>query len=187
VEVVGGFTLQRSFGADAAVLKVRRGAGTDTVRRLDLLLPPDVKALSREELFRIEQDYWVRQTATGKIFAFGVLVTMVVAAVVVYQVLSNDVRDHLPEYATLKAMGYTNASLSRVVLVQSAIYAVAAYVPAVLLGSVLYRMTDTLANIPMILTPGNLALVLALNLAAAFASGLLTLRRVRSADPADLF
>jgi putative ABC transport system permease protein len=210
VEVVGGFTLQRSFGADAAVLcgdesfarsfrlppagpvnfgllKVRRGAGADTVRRLDLLLPPDVKALSREELFRIEQDYWVRQTATGKIFAFGVLVTMVVAAVVVYQVLSNDVRDHLPEYATLKAMGYTNAFLSRVVLVQSAIYAVAAYVPAVLLGSVLYRMTDTLANIPMILTPGNLALVLALNLAAAFASGLLTLRRVRSADPADLF
>jgi putative ABC transport system permease protein len=210
VEVVGGFTLQRSFGADAAVLcddenfarsyrlapggpvnfgllKVRAGAVADTVRRLNRLLPSDVKALSREELFRIEQDYWVGQTATGKIFSFGVLVTMVVAAVVVYQVLSNDVRDHLPEYATLKAMGHTNAFLSRVVLAQAAIYAVAAYVPAVLLGSVLYRVTDTLADIPMILTRGNLALVLALNLAAAVASGLLTLRRVRSADPADLF
>src|SRR5262249_20972858 len=119
VDVVGGFTLHRSFGADAAVLcdsenfarsyglpsaapvplglrRVRGGAVDDTVPLLNRRLPPDVKALAREDLYQIEQDYWVRQTATGKIFAFGVLVTMVVAAVVIYQVLSNDVRDHLP-------------------------------------------------------------------------------------------
>ena len=58
---------------------------------------------------------------------------------------------------------------------------------AVILGAVLYRITDTLANIPMILTPTNLALVLALNLTAAFGSGLLTLGKLRRADPADLF
>jgi putative ABC transport system permease protein len=150
-------------------------------------LPPDVKALAREDLYRIEQDYWVRQTATGQIFAFGVFVTMVVAAVVIYQVLSNDVRDHLPEYATLKAMGHTNFYLSSVVLVQAAIYALAAYLPAVLLAAALYRVTEALANIPMILTPTNLVGVLALNLAAAFASGLLTLGKLRRADPADLF
>jgi putative ABC transport system permease protein len=210
VDVVGGFTLQRSFGADAAVLcdsenfarvfriqpagpvafgllKVRGGDVAGTVRLLNLRLPPDVKALTRDDLYRIEQDYWVGQTATGKIFAFGVLVTMVVAAVVIYQVLSNDVRDRLPEYATLKAMGHTTFYLSRVVLAQAAIYALSAYLPAVILGAVLYRITDTLANIPMILTPANLALVLALNLTAAFGSGLLTLGKLRRADPADLF
>jgi putative ABC transport system permease protein len=209
VEVVGGFTLQRSFGADATVLgdvenfarsfrlgtpaplnfgllKIR-GDTDDAVRRLNRYLPPDVKAVSRAELARIEQDYWVRQTATGKIFSFGVLVSMIVAAVVVYQVLSNDVRDHLPEYATLKAMGHSNRYLSSIVLAQGAIYALAAYLPAVALAFLLYRMTDTLANIPMIMTAGNLALVLALDLAAAFASGLLTLGKVRTADPADLF
>jgi putative ABC transport system permease protein len=211
VVVVGGFTLERSFGADAAVLcddrnfawafhvphpapvnfglvKLAKGAdAADTARRLDERLPPDVKVLTRAELLGIEQDYWVRQTATGKIFAFGVFVTMVVAAVVVYQVLSNDVRDHLAEYATLKAMGHTNGYLSGVVLVQAAVYATAAYVPAVALGYVLYRVTDALANIPMVMTAGNLGLVLALNLAAALVSGFLTLGRVRSADPADLF
>lgn len=210
VQLVGGFTLQRSFGADAAVLcdetnfarafhrptaspvnfgllRLRDRDVAGTVGRLNRLLPPDVRALSRDELARIEQDYWVGQTATGRIFAFGVFVTMVVAAVVVYQVLSNDVRDHLPEYATLKAMGHTSGYLSRVVLTQGTIYATAAYLPAVALGAVLYRVTDTLANIPMILTAGNLGLVLALNLAAALASGLLTLRKVRTADPADLF
>lgn len=210
VEVAGGFTLQRSFGADAAVLcdtenfarsfhlptagpvhfgllKVQSGAVADTVRLLNTRLPPDVQALSRNDLYKIEQNYWVRQTATGKIFAFGVLVTMVVAAVVIYQVLSNDVRDHLPEYATLKAMGHTSAYLSRVVLIQGAIYALAAYLPAVVAGAVLYRVTDALANIPMILTPANLANVLVLDLGAALASGLLTLSKLRRADPADLF
>jgi putative ABC transport system permease protein len=208
VEVIGGFTLQRSFGADATVLGSDqnfarwfrlptpvpvnfgllsiRGDVDDAVRRLNRLLPPDVKAVSRTELNRIEQDYWVGQTATGKIFSFGVLVTMIVAAVVIYQVLSNDVRDHLPEYATLKAMGYTDAYLSSIVLVQGTIYAVAAYIPAVALAYFLYRMTDALANIPMIMTAANLGLVLLLNLVAALASGLLTLGKLRSADPADL-
>jgi putative ABC transport system permease protein len=129
----------------------------------------------------------VRQTATGRIFSFGVFVTMIVAAVVVYQVLSNDVREHLPEYATLKAMGHTNVFLSGVVQVQAAIYATVAYLPAVVAGFVLYRVTDTLANIPMVMTAANLGLVLVLNLVAAQVSGALTLRKVWSADPAELF
>ena len=55
-------------------------------------------------------------TATGKIFAYGVLVTILVAAVVIYQVLANDIRDHLTEYATLKAMGHTLGAATRVVI-----------------------------------------------------------------------
>jgi putative ABC transport system permease protein len=211
VEPVGSFNLQRSFGADAAVLcgarnfsqffgypndapvnfgllTLRSGASaTDVVRRLDALLPPDVKALSRAELMAIEQTYWVDQTATGKIFGFGVLVTMVVAAVVVYQVLSNDVREHLPEYATLKAIGHSNVYLARVVLTQATIYTTAAYFPAVAIGYALYVMTDTLANIPMVMTVNNLVLVFVLNLVAAVVSGLLTLRKVQRAEPADLY
>jgi putative ABC transport system permease protein len=210
VEVVGGFTLQRSFGADASVLcsdenfaralrlpgvgqvnfgllTVRPGMVPEVVRRLNERLPPDVLALSREELVAREEDYWVRQTATGKIFVYGVLVTILVAAVVIYQVLANDIRDHITEYATLKAMGHTNAFLSRIVLAQALIYSMAAYVPAVLAGFVVYRATESLANIPMRLTGQNLGLVLLLTLGASVVSGLLTLRKVRSADPADLF
>ena len=86
------------------------GTVDETVRRLNARLPPDVRALSRGRAPPREKDYWVNQTSTGKIFAFGVAGRRSVAAVVIYQVLSNDVRDHLPEYATLKAMGYTNAS-----------------------------------------------------------------------------
>ena len=101
--------------------------------------------------------------------------------------LENDIRDHLAEYATLKAMGHTDGFLSRVVVTQALIYAVASYVPAAAAGYGLYRATEALADIPMRLTPSNLGLVLALTLVASLVSSLLTLNKVRSADPADLY
>jgi putative ABC transport system permease protein len=210
VEVVGPFTLQRSFGADASVLcsdanfaraqhmpgvgqinfgllMVQPESVAAVVNQLNLRLPADVRAWSRADLEALEEDYWVRQTATGKIFSYGVLVTILVAAVVIYQVLSNDIREHITEYATLKAMGHTNNFLSRVVVIQAMIYAVAAYLPAAIVSVGLYRATEALANIPMRLTPVNLGLVLVLTLGASLVSALLTLSKVRSAEPAELF
>jgi putative ABC transport system permease protein len=210
VEVVGGFPLDRGFGADGAVLmsdltfqrrcasrwtrgvslgllRVRPGTEEETVRRLNQILPPDTVALSRGALNGREEDFWVNQTSTGKIFTSGVLVAMAVAVVVVYQVLSNDVRRHLPEYATLKAMGYTNRYLSRVVLVQALIYALGAFAPAVALAYVAYRVTATLAQIPMRMTVPNLAIALGMAAAVSLLSALLSVGKLRTADPVELF
>ena len=210
VEVVGGFPLDRGFGADGAVLvsdltfqrrctsrwtrgvslgllRVRPGTEGETVRRLKQILPPDTVALARDALKAREEDFWVRQTSTGNIFASGVLVAMAVAVVVVYQVLSNDVRRHLPEYATLKAMGYTNRYLSRVVVVQALIYALGAFGPAVVLAYVAYQVTAALAKIPMRMTVSNLALALGMAAAVSLLSALLSVGKLRTVDPAELF
>jgi putative ABC transport system permease protein len=210
VEVGGGFPLQRGFGADGAVLltdlnylrlcapptargvslgllRVRSGTAGETARRLNGVLPPDTVALTRDALDRREQEFWVNQTSTGKIFASGVLVAMAVAAVVIYQVLSNDVRSHLPEYATLKAMGYTNGYLARVVVLQALIYVLVAFGPAVALAYVAYRVTEAMASIPMRMTAPNLGLALGLAVVVSLASALLTVGRLRTADPAELY
>ena len=92
-----------SFG----FLKVQAGWSRQRAGGSKARLPADVEVLSRDAILAREIDHWVNQTSTGQLFAFGVLVAMIVATVVVYQVLSNDVREHLPEYATLKAMGYS--------------------------------------------------------------------------------
>ena len=118
------------------------------------------------------------QTATGKLFAFGVLIATIVASAVVYQVLSNDVRDHLAEYATLKAMGHTNGYLSRVVIMQALIYSVVAYVIAVVLGFGLYRATEALAGIPMRMTPRHLGLALFVTALVGMVSAVFTLNKV---------
>jgi putative ABC transport system permease protein len=212
VDVIGPFSLTRSFGADASVLcteanfarafglpscdevvnfgliTLRPGADPEEVAsRLERALPHDVQVLSRRALYRIESDFWVRQTATGKIFSFGVLLTMVVAAVMVYQALSGDIRDHLPEYATLKAMGYGDGALMRVIQAQAGIYAVACYLLAVPLSAAVYRATDRLANIPMVLTGANLLTALMVTVITSQAAGALSARKLRLADPADLF
>jgi putative ABC transport system permease protein len=75
-----------------------------------------------------------------------VFLTLVVAAVVVYQVLSSDIRDHLPEYATLKAIGYGDGDLARVIQAQAGLYAAACYLPAVLLAAVVYGVWQRFAT-----------------------------------------
>ena len=212
VEVVGPFSLTRSFGADGAVLctdtnfarafgvkansapvnfglvTVSAGAEPNAVAdRLRRALPPDVLVLTRDALYRIESDYWVGQTATGKIFSFGVLLTMVVAGVVVYQALSNDIRDHLSEYGTLKAIGYSDVYLVGVIQTQAGMYAAICFPPAVAIAAVVYRMTESLASIPMALTGRNVLLALFVIAVSSQLAGVLSLRKLRRADPAELF
>jgi putative ABC transport system permease protein len=213
VQVVGGFPMLRGFAADGVAicnadhfarlcgrpaddrvqfgfLKLRRGdaaTSAETCRALRALLPPDVVAYPRAEILRRESDHWVRQTSTGQLFAFGVLVATIVASAVVYQVLSNDVRDHLAEYATLKAMGYSNGYLGWVVVVQALLYAGAAYLIAGVLGVGLYRATEALAGIPMRLTAGILGLTLFVTALVGLVSAVFTLNKVWGANPADLF
>ncbi len=209
VTLAGGFPMLRGFAADSTVicsdlnfqrlcrfppgqvsfgfLRVKPGQADAAHDELRKRLPADVEVLTRAEILDRETDHWVNQTSTGQLFAFGVLVAMAVAAVVVYQVLSNDVREHLPEYATLKAMGYSPRRLGRVVIEQSLIYMVISYMLAVLLAGVVYRVTEELAGIPMRLTAENLLISLGLALAVGFFSGLLSLSKLRGAEPAELF
>ena len=209
VTLAGGFPMLRGFAADATLLcsdrnflglcrfppgqvnfgflKIRGEKARETCALLKSVLPPDVEPLTRTEILRRETDHWVNQTSTGQLFAFGVLVAMIVAAAVVYQVLSSDVREHLPEYATLKAMGYSQARLARVVIEQSLIYMMVAYLVAILLAILVYQATEQLAGIPMRMTTENLALTLLLAIAVGFLSGFLSLSRLRAAQPADLF
>ncbi len=213
VRVVGGFPMLRGFAADGIAicddanftrlcerpsnegvqfgfLKLRDG-GTAAVesacRELRAIFPPDVVPFGRDDILRRESEHWVSQTATGKLFTFGVLIATIVATVVIYQVLSNDIRDHLAEYATLKAIGHSNAYLSKVVIVQAMIYAGVAYLVAVALGFVLYRATEALAGIPMRLTPGILGLTLLITSGIGLVSAIFTVEKVWRADPASLF
>jgi putative ABC transport system permease protein len=107
--------------------------------------------------------------------------------VIVYQILSGDVADHLPQYATLKAIGYRNGYLNGIVLQEAGVLALTGYVPGLLVTWLAYRFLTHLTGMPLDLTPGRAGLVFALTTGMCAASGLLAVRRVKSADPADVF
>jgi putative ABC transport system permease protein len=211
ITVAGLFRLGTSFGIDGSLVAsdvnfrrifpdrpvghielglIHLRTGTDagrTSERLEAFVEGDVRILTREEWIDREGRYWASTTPIGFVFGFGAIMGLVVGGVIVYQILFADVSQHLAEYATLKAMGYSNAFLSRVVLGEAAILTVLGFVPGLLASVVLYRITSTATRLPLEMTAGRGVLVLLLTGAMCGAAALVALRKVRAADPAEVF
>ncbi len=156
--------------------------------RLTQTLAADgVKVFTRAEIEQAERDYWVNRTALGQFFYFGVLLAVTVGGIFIYQMMVADIKKHLPEYATLKAMGYQFGFLFRVVVWQSVYLSVAGYALGLIGGLGLYEVAKAAARLPIGMTWERVGLVLALTVGMCVLSGLLAVRKVRTADPADLF
>lgn len=146
-----------------------------------------VKVFTRAEIERYERDYWVNRTALGQFFYFGVLLAVTVGGIFIYQMMVADIKKHLPEYATLKAMGYQFGYLFRVVVWQAVYLSLAGYAIG-LVGSLgLYEVAKSAASLPIGMTWQRAGTVLGLAVGMCVVSGLLAVRKVKTADPADLF
>ena len=211
VTVAGLFPFGTSFGIDGSVVTsdanflrlfpnrqpglielglVRLAPGADVERVRDAiraLLPRDVLVLTKAQFIAKERNYWDSSTPIGYVFAFGVVVGMVVGGIIVYQILFADVNDHLAEYATLKAMGYSNGYLSGVVIQQAVILAGVGFVPGLAICLLLYRISSEATRLPLEMTWPRGVGVFVLTVLMCAASALMALRKVRSADPADVF
>ena len=213
MKIAGVFTLGSGFAADGAVMMTDRGfariqrnthedrASIGLVKldrdadrqavyaELEKMANQvkDIDVCTRERLVAEETNLWVNETPIGIIFQSGVALAFVVGLVIVYQVLSSDVAAHLGEYATLKAMGYADRFLSQVVVWQAVILSVAGYLPGLLMAQFLYWMTRRYAGIPIAMNSFRVGLVLGLAMTFCIISGFGALRKVRKADPADLF
>ncbi|BBD59346.1 DevC protein [Nostoc sp. HK-01] len=150
-------------------------------------LPKDVVVLTPEEFAQIEKSYWSNGTGIGFIFGLGVGVGFIVGIVIVYQILYSDVSDHLPEYATLKAMGYTDRYLL-VVLFQEALFlAFLGFIPAFFFSIGLYQLAYTATMLPIFMNSQRAITVFILTVIMCTGSGAIAMRKLSSADPADIF
>jgi len=147
----------------------------------------DVEVLTRAEVNQREERRWVEETPLGQIFNMGVWVALFVGVAIVYQVLSTDIAGMIHEYATLKAMGYSNGYLTRVVLGQSFLLAVFGFIPSMLISWVLYLVVGNKSGMPMVMSWQIATTVLLLAILMCVLSGLAALRKLYQADPADLF
>jgi putative ABC transport system permease protein len=173
---------------DIGVIKLKPGADTEVIlERLREHLPKDIQALSKQEFVQKEKDYWAKSTPIGFIFTLGTIMGFVVGTVIVYQILYSEVSDHLAEYATLKAMGYTQQYLLLIVLQEALILAVLGYIPGFAFAIFQYNLARNATLLPIYMTVGRAVLVLLLTVLMCFISGAIAVRKLRSADPADIF
>ncbi len=210
VQTIGLFQMGVSFGADGNIIasdstffnlisdrnptqvdigliQLTSDADLESVRsQLRSGLPNDVKVLTVPEYIQLEIDYWASQ-GIGFIFNLGVFVGFVVGIIIVYQILYSNVSEHLPEYATLKAMGYSDRYLLIMLMQEALILAALGFMPGFVVSIGLYQVTYAATLLATTMKTSRAALVLLLTILMCTISGAIAMGKLRSADPADIF
>lgn len=211
VEVVGLFHLGTSFGSDGnliasytnflrifpnrqkgfidiGLIKLKPNSDVNSfIKALKEYLPADVKIFSQPDFANFEKHYWQTSTAIGFIFNLGVALGIIVGVVVVYQILYTNVSEHLSEYATLKAIGYRHRYLLSMVLQQAFLIAVLGFIPGLLISVIQYEFAKKSTLLPIEMTLDRAIFVFSLTLIMCFISGATAVRKLKAADPADIF
>lgn len=211
IKVVGMFTLGASFGADGnlitsdvnflrifssrqkglidiGLIRLKPGANANAVAEdLRKYIPKEINVLTKQEFIDFERNYWASSTAIGFIFTLGTIMGFIVGTVIVYQILYTEVSDHLSEYATLKAIGYTHNYLLTVILQEAFMLAVLGYLPGLVFALLMYQRAREATLLPVFMSFDRATTVLILTIIMCFVSGAIAVRKLRSADPADIF
>ncbi|MEH2325721.1 MAG: ABC transporter permease DevC [Nostoc sp.] len=211
IKVEGLFTLGASFGADGnlitsdinflrifsnrqpglidiGLIRLKPGADANIVaQELRKYLPKEVNVLTKQEFIDFERNYWANSTAIGFIFTLGTVMGFIVGTVIVYQILYTEVADHLAEYATLKAIGYTQKYLLTVILQEALLLAILGYFPGIVFAFFMYDSAKKATLLPVFMSFDRAVMVLILTILMCIISGAIAVRKLSSADPADIF
>ena len=210
VKIVGGFALGPDFVSDGTVtmsdstlasvlhgappaphvgvIKVHPGENPMVVQQaLRKALPATIAVFTKSELIEFERKFQAAVSSAGPIFAMGTIVGFVVGMLISYQITYTDLADQLPQYATLKAIGYRTGYLLRVVFEQAAFNALAGWIPALLVSILLYRIIGQAALLPLHMTAKIIFVSLGLTLGMCLISAAIAVGRVIKADPAEVF
>jgi putative ABC transport system permease protein len=173
---------------EIGLLRLEAGADAEQVAAtLNRSLPPDVTVYTKRGFENFEKNYWRDSTAIGFIFTLGAAMGFVVGCVIVYQILYSDVSDHLPEYATLMAMGYRLVSLLGVVAREGFLLSILGFLPAWLISNAMYALVRRGTNLPVTMDGHRSALVFVMILVMCMGSASLAMRKLADADPAEIF
>jgi len=179
---------RKKSAIDFGLIKLEAGHDVEEVQaRILKEIPQDVRLLTRKEFMAVEIQYWNKTTPIGYIFAFGAVMGLIVGLIIVYQILFADVQDHLKEYATLKAMGYTHGYLRNVVLQQAIILGVLGFLPGMGIAHLVFTKGADATRLPLEMSVGSALAVFMLTVAMCAGSGMMALRKLRAADPAEVF
>jgi putative ABC transport system permease protein len=170
------------------LIHLKPGASLESVRQHILQnLPPDVTVLTPQEAAKRETAYTLRTAPVGLLFVIGMFAGLVIGTINCYQVLYNEITDHLRQFATLKAMGFSNYFLRRIILGQAVILSAAGFSTGLMFAWLADRYIASQSMLPIRIGLGSGVIVCCLTLAMCVTAGLIAIRRVAVADPAALY
>ena len=111
----------------------------------------------------------------------------IIGIIICYQILFNEITDHLPQYATMKAVGFSKKFLVALVIKQSLWLSALGFIPGLIGGGILYFIIQYSTGILMFMTPWRIIFVFILTIMMCLAASFFAMKKVLNADPAELY
>lgn len=168
------------------IVRLAKGADLETVRQNLAFRLPDVEVLSHSEFHARSIDYWMFSTAAGTGLIAGSILGLIVGIVIVAQTLYASTKDHLNEFATLRALGASGGYIHQVILIQALISAVIGYAIGLALCLLLvWLATDT--SFTLVITPGLAAALFVVTILMCTLAAIAAIFKVTRIDPSGVF
>jgi putative ABC transport system permease protein len=168
------------------LVKVQQGHDVEAVRDELRKRLPDNDVLTRAEFRQRSINHWMFSTGAGVALIGGAVLGLIVGTVIVAQTLYSSTKDHLPEFATLRALGSSSGYIHKVILAQAGLSALLGYALGMSIALTIVYLSEHTA-LPIVMTPGLAGLLLALTFAMCAISALSAIGKVMRIDPAMVF
>jgi putative ABC transport system permease protein len=168
------------------LIHLQPGANLEQVRSALLDKVSDIEVLTSKEFSERSRKFWLFGTGAGAALFAGALLGVIVGTVIVAQTLYSSTKDHLDEFATLRAMGSSNRYIYTVIIYQALLNAMVGFCLASVIGFAVVYFTSTGA-LPVVITPALMGIILALTVGMCIASALTAIVKVLRIDPAMVF
>lgn len=173
---------------DIGLIKLKPGTEiSPMIEAIESYLPKDVMIMTKASFIQRDLTYWLTATPIGFMFTLGTAVGFVVGVIVVYNILYTNIEDNAPQYATMKAMGYSNAFLLQVVMQEAIILSFLGFLPGLCFSILFYNLLSIATGLLMRMTYYVSVLVLVLTVIMCVCSGFIAVRNLSKVDPADIF
>ncbi|MCC6780806.1 MAG: ABC transporter permease [Hyphomicrobiales bacterium] len=168
------------------LVRVAPGADVESVRSRLVANMSDVEVLTSTEFSERSRAFWLFDTGAGAALFAGALLGMIVGTVIVAQTLYSSTKDHLNEFATLRAIGSSGSYIHKVIICQALLSAVVGFSLAAGIGFLVVWMTSETA-LPIVMTPTLTISLFLLTVFMCVASAIAAIVQVMRIDPAVVF
>ena len=168
------------------LVNVAPGASLETVRAALSSRLPDAEILTHAEFRKRSLDYWLFETGAGAALIAGAALGIIVGIVIVAQTLYASTKDHLNEFATLRALGASAGYINKVILMQAVLSALIGYLLGMALSLVVIWASQD-STLLIVMTPGLAAMLFALTVGMCVLAAMCAIFKVIRIDPAVVF
>lgn len=173
---------------DLGLIKVENGTNVSSlITTLNKSLPKDVKVFDKQDFIQREVQHWDKTTSVGFVFGLGRTIGFIVGMIIVYNIIYTDISHNLPQYATLKAMGYSSLYLQTIILVESIIISILGFIPGFFVSVLIYKLIANTTGLLMQMNINSVIIVFILTIFMCISASLIAAKRLHNIDPAELY